>query len=218
MYNFDPNNNEQRQRSGVLSDDDKDQCLQYLLNELQPGQVAAFEKQLAHSEELAEELQRQSEMIAMLSKASADILTSPDLKRSPKDLPVQKNLVKLACFAIAVCISGLVFRTWWVSTEPRVIREVNSETLAEAKNQHDLPNMAVPESTLIARAWADGQMEKDSDVLSEETLLATEIKPIISSNDEFEAQDEETEDASNESFSWMFTATYEIQEVETNDG
>ena len=218
MHSFDPNHNEQRRSSGALSDDGKDQCLQYLLNELQPDQVAAFEKQLANSEQLAEELQRQSEMIAMLSDASAGSTTVPDLKRPLEDRPAQKNLVKLACIALAVCITGLAFRTWWSSTEPQAIREASSETLAEAKSQHDPPNTTVSESTLIARAWADGQMEKDADILSEATLLGTEPQPIISLDDKFAAQDEETKDASNESFSWMFTAAYEIQEVETNDG
>ena len=218
MHSFDPNHNEQRRSSGILPDDGKDQCLQYLLNELQPDQVAAFEKQLANSEQLAEELQRQSEMIAMLSDASAGSTTVPDLKRPLEDRPAQKNLVKLACIALAVCITGLAFRTWWSSTEPQAIREASSETLAEAKSQHDPPNTTVSESTLLARAWADGQMEKDSDILSGATLLGAEPQPIISLDDKFAAQDEETKDASNESFSWMFTAAYEIQEVETNDG
>lgn len=218
MYNFDPNSDEQRQSSGVLSDDGKDQCLQYLLNELQPDQVAAFEKQLANSEQLAEELQRQSEMIAMLSDASAGSPTVPDLKRPLEDRPAQKNLVKLACIALAVCITGLAFRTWWSSTEPQALRETSSETLVEAKSHHHLSNTTVSESILIARAWAAGQMEKDADILSEAALPGTEPQPIISLDDKFAAQDEETKEASNESFSWMFTAAYEIQEVETNDG
>ena len=218
MYNFDPNSNEQRQSSCVLSDDGKDQCLQYLLNELQPEQVTAFEKQLANSDQLAEELQSQAEMIAMLSDASAGSTTEPDLTHPLEDRPDHKNLVKLACIALAVCITGLTFRTWWASTEPRAIRETSSETLVEAKIHHDLPNTTVSESILIARAWAAGQMEKGTDILSEATLPDTELQPIISFHNKFEALDKETEEASNESFSWMFTATYEIQEVETNDG
>ena len=218
MYNFDPNSNEQRQSSGVLSEDDKDQCLQYLLNELLPEQVTAFEKQLAYSDQLSEELQRQAEMIAMLSDASAGSSPGPVLTRPLEDRPDQKNLVKLACIALAVCITALTFRTWWASTEPRAIRETFSKTPVEAKSRHDLPNTTVSESILIARAWAAGQMEKDADILSEATPPYTELEPIISFQNEIEALYKETEEASNESFSWMFSATYEIQEVETNDG
>jgi hypothetical protein len=49
-------------------------------------------------------------------------------------------------------------------------------------------------------------------------LAGTDVHAINASNIELELGVEATDDTSDDSFSWMFTAAFEIHEMETNDG
>jgi len=214
MHSLDPHNkNEKSLDDRDLTGDCKNQCLQYLLNELEPDQIALFEETLGNSEQLAEELQRQAEMIAMLSElpvGSTNLATLPKVDHS-----LRKSFAKLAGVALAVCIAGLVFRTWWSAPGPGQRLEPSNTFLTDRVSIDAAITAPLSESTLIARAWAAGQTAKDSGVRSETTLA--DLQPIALSDD-FEFQDEETGTASDEAFSWIFTASFEAQEAETNDG
>ena len=106
MNNAHSNHSKQDQSNFDLPDDAKDQCLLYLLNELQPDQIATFEKKLSGSQQLADELERQAEIVVMLSQTpegssltctpqhSGDINTSTANPKQP---------IKLASLALAVC-------------------------------------------------------------------------------------------------------------------
>ncbi|MDB4557827.1 hypothetical protein N9053_01630 [bacterium] len=214
MHNLNPHNkNEKSLDDRDLTGDCKNQCLQYLLNELEPDQIALFEETLGNSEQLAEELQRQAEMIAILSELPVG---GTNLSTLPKvDHSLRKSFAKLACVALAVCIAGLAFRTWWSATGPGQRLEPSNTFLTDRVSIDAAITAPLSESTLIARAWAAGQAEKDSGVLSETTL--TDLQPIAL-GDDFEFQDEETGAASDGAFSWIFTASFETQEAETNDG
>jgi hypothetical protein len=214
MHSLDPHNkNEKSLDDRDLTGDCKNQCLQYLLNELEPDQIALFEETLGNSEQLAEELQRQAEMIAMLSElpvGSTNLATLPKVDHS-----LRKSFAKLAGVALAVCIAGLAFRTWWSAPGPGQRLEPSTTFLTDRVSIDAAITAPLSESTLIARAWAAGQTAKDSGVRSETTLA--DLQPIALSDD-FEFQDEETGTASDEAFSWIFTASFEAQEAETNDG
>ena len=214
MHSLDPHNkNEKSLYDRDLTGDCKNQCLQYLLNELEPDQIALFEETLGNSEQLAEELQRQAEMIAMLSElpvGSTNLATLPKVDHS-----LRKSFAKLAGVALAVCIAGLAFRTWWSAPGPGQRLEPSTTFLTDRVSIDAAITAPLSESTLIARAWAAGQTAKDSGVRSETTLA--DLQPIALSDD-FEFQDEETGTASDEAFSWIFTASFEAQEAETNDG
>ena len=77
----------------------------------------------------------------------------------------------------------------------------------------------VSESTLIARAWAAAQVdENDLNITPSASLAGTYVQATSSSNNELELELEATDNTSEDSFSWMFTAAFEIHEMDTNDG
>ena len=232
MDKSDPRNNQQQQQDDVdLTETCKNQCLQYLLGELAADQLSLFEERLGNSDRLADELQRQAEMIVTLSEVStlANVTSKPSVsttslnanRRSQRlgsqRLGSQNLLMRGFAIAVAVCIAGFVFRTWWSSTRPPQGPESPNDNFAGRVIDNDTNMTTVSEATLIARAWAAAQVDNEDLVITPNALLAgTDVQAINSSNNELEA--EATDDTPNDSFSWMFTAAFEIHEMETNDG
>ena len=232
MDKSDPRNNQQQQQDDVdLTETCKNQCLQYLLGELAADQLSLFEERLGNSDRLADELQRQAEMIVTLSEVStlANATSKPSVsttslnanRRSQRlgsqRLGSQNLLMRGFAIAVAVCIAGFVFRTWWSSTRPPQGPESPNDNFAGRVIDDDTHITTVSEAMLIARAWAAAQVDDEDLVITPNALLAgTDVQAINSSNNELEA--EATDDTPNDSFSWMFTAAFEIHEMETNDG
>lgn len=234
MDKFDPRNNQQQQQDDVdLTETCRNQCLQYLLGELAADQLSLFEERLGNSDRLADELQRQAEMIVTLSEVStlANVTSKPSVsttslnanRRSQRlgsqRLGSQNLLIRGFAIAVAVCIAGFVFRTWWSSTRPPQGPESLNDNFAGRVIDNDTNMTTVSEATLIARAWAAAQVDNEDLVISPNALLAgTDVQAINSSNNELELEAEATDDTPDDSFSWMFTAAFEIHEMETNDG
>ena len=232
MDKSDPRNNQQQQQDDVdLTETCKNQCLQYLLGELAADQLSLFEERLGNSDRLADELQRQAEMIVTLSEVStlANATSKPSVsttslnanRRSQRlgsqRLGSQNLLMRGFAIAVAVCIAGFVFRTWWSSSRPPQGPESPNDNFAGRVIDDDTHITTVSEAMLIARAWAAAQVDNEDLVITPNALLAgTDVQAINSSNNELEA--EATDDTPNDSFSWMFTAAFEIHEMETNDG
>jgi hypothetical protein len=222
------NNRQQQQDNVELTETCKNQCLQYLLGELAPDQLTLFEERLGESVRLADELQRQAEMIVTLSEVSnlPDVTTRTHASTTFQNanLPSrkfgsQKWVMQGLVIAVAVCIAGFVFRTWWPSTRPPQGSESPNDNLA-GRVINDGSNMTtVSESTLIARAWAAAQVdENDLNITPSASLAGTYVQATSSSNNELELELEATDNTSEDSFSWMFTAAFEIHEMDTNDG
>ena len=223
------NNRQQQQDNVELTETCKNQCLQYLLGELAPDQLTLFEERLGESVRLADELQRQAEMIVTLSEVSnlPDVTTRTHASTTFQNanLPSrkfgsQKWVMQGLVIAVAVCIAGFVFRTWWPSTRPPQGSESPNDNLA-GRVINDGSNMTtVSESTLIARAWATAQVDDQDLSITPNTSRdkTTDVQFINTSTNELELETVPTEENSDDSFSWMFTATFEIHELETNDG
>jgi len=222
------NNRQQQQDNVELTETCKNQCLQYLLGELAPDQLTLFEERLGESVRLADELQRQAEMIVTLSEVSnlPDVTTRTHASTTFQNanLPSrkfgsQKWVMQGLVIAVAVCIAGFVFRTWWPSTRPPQGSESPNDNLA-GRVINDGSNMTtVSESTLIARAWAAAQVdENDLNITPSASLAGTYVQATSSSNNELELELDATDNTSEDSFSWMFTAAFEIHEMDTNDG
>ena len=222
------NNRQQQQDNVELTETCKNQCLQYLLGELAPDQLTLFEERLGESVRLADELQRQAEMVVTLSEVSnlPDVTTRTHASTTFQNanLPSrkfgsQKWVMQGLVIAVAVCIAGFVFRTWWPSTRPPQGSESPNDNLA-GRVINDGSNMTtVSESTLIARAWAAAQVdENDLNITPSASLAGTYVQATSSSNNELELELEATDNTSEDSFSWMFTAAFEIHEMDTNDG
>ena len=234
MDKSDPRNNQQQQQDDVdLTETCKNQCLQYLLGELAADQLSLFEERLGNSDRLADELQRQAEMIVTLSEVStlANVTSKPSVsttslnanRRSQRlgsqRLGSQNLLIRGFAIAVAVCIAGFVFRTWWSSSRPPQGPESPNDNFAGRVIDNDTNMTTVSEATLIARAWAAAQVDDEDLVITPNALLAgTDVQAINSSNNELELETEATDDTPDDSFSWMFTAAFEIHEMETNDG
>lgn len=234
MDKFDPHNNQQQQQDDVdLTETCRNQCLQYLLGELAADQLSLFEERLGNSDRLADELQRQAEMIVTLSEVStlANVTSKPSVsttslnanRRSQRlgsqRLGSQNLPIRGFAIAVAVCIAGFVFRTWWSSTRPPQGPESPNDNFAGRVIDNDTNMTTVSEATLIARAWAAAQVDNEDLVITPNALLAgTDVQAINSSNNELELEAEATDDTPDDSFSWMFTAAFEIHEMETNDG
>ncbi|MAI72156.1 MAG: hypothetical protein CMM01_14780 [Rhodopirellula sp.] len=223
MDNPDSSKDQQGQKHVDLTETCKNQCLQYLLDELAPEQVALFEERLGRSDQLAVELQRQAEMIVDLSEASTLPETSgkPTSSINPEMLGPQerKLLIKAFGIALAVCIAGFLFRTLWSTTSPQQGNASLSDQFASRVMDDKLNMTRVSESTLIARAWAAAQVaDKDFNNAPHALLTGTDVQAINSLDDELELNDQKTRDTFDDSFSWMFTATFEIHDMETNDG
>ena len=234
MDKSDPRNNQRQQQDDVdLTETCKNQCLQYLLGELAADQLSLFEERLGNSDRLADELQRQAEMIVTLSEVStlANVTSKPSVsttslnanRRSQRlgsqRLGSQNLPIRGFAIAVAVCIAGFVFRTWWSSTRPPQGPESPNDNFAGRVIDNDTNMTTVSEATLIARAWAAAQVDNEDLVITPNALLAgTDVQAINSSNNELELEAEATDDTPDDSFSWMFTAAFEIHEMETNDG
>ncbi|MAI32209.1 MAG: hypothetical protein CMM07_11140 [Rhodopirellula sp.] len=229
MDKSDPRNNQRQQQDDVdLTETCKNQCLQYLLGELAADQLSLFEERLGNSDRLADELQRQAEMIVTLSEVSilANVTSKPSVSttslnanRRSQKLGSQNLLMRGFAIAVAVCIAGFVFRTWWSSTRAPQGPESPNDNFAGRVIDDDTNMTTVSEATLIARAWAAAQVDDEDLVTTPNAFLAgTDVQAIHSSNDELELGTEATDDTSDDSFSWMFTAAFEIHEMETNDG
>jgi hypothetical protein len=196
-----------------LTDDLKNRCLQYLLDDLDSEQVELFEKALSESASLGDELNRQAEAISMLSEIhSGEGIPAPVQTDSGQQTV---TLRKIACIALAVCFAGMMVRGWWQTPGSVAQSEVAQPGIVPplaADNVTDLQPVAVPEFTLIARAWADNQLREDTGFQQSETLPDT-------IGDYFEETGSEVNDISSEpAFSWMFIAASEIQELGTDDG
>jgi len=221
MNNAHSNHSKQDQSNFDLSDDAKDQCLLYLLNELQPDQIATFEKKLSGSQQLADELERQAEIVVMLSQTpegssltctpqhSGDINTSTANPKQP---------IKLASLALAVCIALLIFGSFWSPKESNPPKNASIDQTAGSTSEKYSALSTATESRLIARAWAAGQLENETSIFGEVSEMDSDTYFGNSLNDEFELQEAEITNTSTDSFSWMFTATSETQKMETNDG
>ena len=234
MDKSDPRNNQQQQQDDVdLTETCKNQCLQYLLGELAADQLSLFEERLGNSDRLADELQRQAEMIVTLSEVStlANVTSKPSVsttslnanRRSQRlgsqRLGSQNLLMRGFAIAVAVCIAGFVFRTWWSSTRPPQGPESPNDNFAGRVIDDDTHITTVSEAMLIARAWAAAQVDDEDLVITPNAALAgTDVQAINSNNNELELEAEATDDTPDDSFSWMFTAAFEIHEMETNDG
>lgn len=221
MNNAHSNHSKQDQSNFDLSDDAKDQCLLYLLNELQPDQVATFEKKLSGSQQLAEELERQAEIVVMLSQTpeGSSLTCTPqhsgDINTSTAN-PTQP--IKLASLALAVCIALLIFGSFWSPIESNPPKNASiDQTVGSTSEKYSALSTAT-ESRLIARAWAAGQLENETSIFGEASEMDSDTYFSNSLNDEFELQEAEITNTSTDSFSWMFTATSETQKMETNDG
>ena len=182
---------------------------------MQPDQIATFEKQLSGSQQLADELERQAEIVVMLSQTpegssltctpqhSGDVNTSTANPKQP---------IKLASLALAVCIALLIFGSFWSPKNASI-----DQTAGSTSEKYSALSTAT-ESRLIARAWAAGQLENETSIFGEASEMDSDTYFGNSLNDEFELQEAEITNTSTDSFSWMFTATSETQKMETNDG
>ena len=215
MHNLNPHNkNEKSLDDRDLTGDCKNQCLQYLLNELEPDQIALFEETLGNSEQLAEELQRQAEMIAILLSYQWAAPTFRLYRRLI--IRCERGFAKLVCVALAVCIAGLAFRTWWSATGPGQRLEPSNTFLTDRVSIDAAITAPLSESTLIARAWAAGQADERIRVsyLRQHSRTYNPSPSVMTLNFKLKRRDDTPDD----SFSWMFTAAFEIHEMETNDG
>ncbi|MGI9466853.1 MAG: hypothetical protein ACR2OA_07015 [Rubripirellula sp.] len=224
MNKPDPHSNEHEQDNVNLTENCKNQCLQYLLDELDPEQLAWFEERLGKSDLLVNELQRQAEMIVSLSEVSSqpNAISGPGNSTiSPNENGRSQKLLRRGFgIAIAVCAAVFVFRTWWPSITPPQGSESPDNKFA-GRVIHDDANMTqVSEATLIARAWATAQVDDQDLSITPNTSRdkPTDVQFINTSTNELELETVPTEENSDDSFSWMFTATFEIHELETNDG
>ncbi|MCP4942721.1 MAG: hypothetical protein GY924_12170, partial [Planctomycetaceae bacterium] len=187
MDKSDPRNNQQQQQDDVdLTETCKNQCLQYLLGELAADQLSLFEERLGNSDRLADELQRQAEMIVTLSEVStlANVTSKPSVsttslnadRRSQRlgsqRLGSQNLLMRGFAIAVAVCIAGFVFRTWWSSSRPPQGPESPNDNFAGRVIDNDTNMTTVSEATLIARAWAAAQVDDEDLVITPNALLA----------------------------------------------
>lgn len=218
----DSSNNQQEQNRVDLTENCKNQCLLYLLNELAPDQLILFEERLGKSDVLADELQRQAEMIVTLSELSTppEMISRPIISTTAQDAQSrsQKLLVRGFAIAVAVCIAGFVFRTWWPATKTPQGSESSKNKFAGSIIDGDSNLTPVSESALIARAWASQVDDPDFTITPNAPLTRTDVQAIASDKNELESQPEATDVNSDDSFSWMFTAAFEIHEMETNDG
>ena len=221
-------NNQLQQDDVDLTEICKNQCLQYLLGELPHNQLASFEERLGRSDRLAQELQQQSEMIVNLS----EVLPLPDATSRPtvstnsqtvnlysQKFGLERPLMKGLVIAVAVCIAGFTFRTWWSSTRSPLNSELPRDDFAAIVVDNGTNMTQASESILIARAWAATQVDsQDSRTMPNAAVAGTEVQTINSSDNELELGTEEINDSSDDSFSWMFTAAFELHELESNDG
>ncbi len=228
MDKSEASNNQQQQDDVDLTETCKNECLQYLLGELSPKELTSFEVRLGQSDRLADELQRQAEMIVTLSESSIlpGAISRPTVSTNSQNANRRSQifgsdnlLTKGLVIAVAVCIAGFVFRTWWSSTRSPLSSKLPAEHFADRIIDDDSQITAVPESRLIARAWAAAQVDnQDLDTMPNAPLAGTDVHAINASNIELKLGVEATDDTSDDSFSWMFTAAFEIHEMETNDG
>lgn len=106
-----------------------ERCMRYLLGELSADEAATFEQSLGSSPELGDELQRQSELLCMVSQATFD---PPQLTSQATSDSFAKWIE--AAVALAACF--LVAFIGW-----NLVSKSNAS--------------AIQEDVLIAQAWAD---------------------------------------------------------------
>ena len=138
MNNAHSNHSKQDQSNFDLSDGAKDQCLLYLLNELQPDQVATFEKKLSGSQQLAEELERQAEIVVMLSQTpeGSSLTCTPQHSGIVNTSTANpKQPIKLASLALAVCIALLIFGSFWSPIESNPPKNVSIDQTAGSTSE-----------------------------------------------------------------------------------
>jgi len=190
-----------------LTSESKNRCLQYLLDELDAEQVELFEEELAESTSLCDELQRQAEMVSMLSGLNFGEEVPPAQTRSALQAG---TWWRIACIAIAACCAGMVFRTWWQTSgsgSPLDLARLDTLPHVVVDNQSDRP-IPVPEFTLIVRAWADGRLPSET---SEQNNVPIATGDDDTLDDFLQETDDEIGDSSAEQrFSWIFTAASEI--------
>ena len=132
--------------SQSITDADRDQCLRYLLGELNSSQTAAFESRLAESPELTTALIEHSEAICQVAQADIPQTTSNADSRSQ---PWIEALV-----AIAACLAVGFFAWNSNSVQSTIVQPIG--TIAAV-------DQAPSEQSLIAQAWAStSQQAADS--------------------------------------------------------
>ena len=154
-----------------------EQCMLYLFGELDADQAAAFEQQLRSSPQLADELMRQSEVIAGLSQS---VSTTPVVASAPSPVPVLASVL-----AIATCIVLIV-----LGVRPSLQERDGMASLPNSAQQPSVPS----EDLLIARAWAASHFD----------LFAEDAGTIdLEFDDPLALASEDTADVDT-TLSWMF--------------
>ncbi len=125
----------------------------YLLGELPSDVLADFERQLACSPKLGEELLRQAETIADVSSQQTFPTTSPLIPAANDESKRWTFVASLV--AIAACLT-LVF-VGLRRSEP------DPQRIASLTGIDDQPRADAMEDLLIARAWAESPLTFDAD-------------------------------------------------------
>lgn len=120
-------------QQNFLSDTWRDQCLLYLFGELGASQVINFERELASSPELSDELARQAESICLLAPAAEQTELSERIVKTSTNWKVVAILATAASILFAI----LLLRP--------------SET-GRVANQDSRP-VGISDDLLIAQAW-----------------------------------------------------------------
>ncbi|MGI9472387.1 MAG: hypothetical protein ACR2NZ_12680 [Rubripirellula sp.] len=195
--------------TAALSDAQKNECLQYLMGELNPSESQSFERQLASSTALGDELLRQAEGISLCSQ--------PDLLSQPICVGGSANQVTrwrsvAALLAVAVCLAVLVFGVWPKASDKVASRDRTLPTTTSAtQSKVSADQSAIPEDVLIARAWASNRLPSDSGSDGNDSILpGDEIDVSLAS---LPADGTEMDST----LSWMYIAVAGDLE-EANDG
>lgn len=117
-------------QNGKTDEATSERCMRYLLGELSADETATFEQSLGSSAELGDELQRQSELLWMVSQATFD--PPPVTSQATSD-----SFAKWTEAAVALAACLLVAFIGW-----NLISKSNATS-------------AIQEDVLIAQAWAD---------------------------------------------------------------
>ncbi len=162
----------------AVGEDIHERCSLYLLGEMDDGQAAVFEAELRDSDPLQSELISQSEIVVGLSRVKPSVCVAP-AGSSHSSLRVVITAV-----AIATCVM--------IAFLSRPTEQVRDKTVVAE---------SMPESLLIAHAWAEG------------SVAATDISDLNGNSEpDFDAElgepftvdDQPWEDES--TLSWIVTA------------
>jgi hypothetical protein len=179
------------------------QCMLYLLGELDAPQSAAFEQRLASSPELGEQLLRQADVIAGLSV----IHNQPELMPTSSSTYSPWSIVA-SIVAIAACLVIVVLGVKSSSLDADALASRSQSTMPSGLS---LETSEATEDLLIARAWADSQLNDVSEDFEFAELDMEDALPTAVESSDFDS-----------TLSWMFIAvsanTDLSEEGAANDG